>query len=194
MLTLALTSVALAAPPLDAVVLVRQGASTCAGAFVDAEGTVATAYHCVTAGGRPKITTRDGRDAVGTQTCGAAGDRVADGGVQGAHRAHQVGLAHVGRELARGVRAHARGRGGDGGHRVSVHRGRATPDGCAARAVPASTRDGGAPSAAGGRSCSAAPALLSRKFIHPASCSRETRRAGCARAGARPAPDDRGKP
>jgi hypothetical protein len=51
--------------PLDAVVLVLQGPATCAGAFVDESGTVATAYHCVANGGRPRVTTRDGREAVG---------------------------------------------------------------------------------------------------------------------------------
>jgi hypothetical protein len=65
MLLLALAPAALAAPPLDAVVLLRQGASTCAGAFVDADGTVATAYHCVASGGRPLVETRDGKEATG---------------------------------------------------------------------------------------------------------------------------------
>jgi hypothetical protein len=51
--------------PLDAVVLVEQGGATCAGAFVDDRGTVATAYHCVAHGGRPRVTTRDGRRAIG---------------------------------------------------------------------------------------------------------------------------------
>ncbi|MBW2253948.1 MAG: trypsin-like peptidase domain-containing protein [Deltaproteobacteria bacterium] len=51
--------------PLDAVVLVLQGPATCAGAFVDDAGTVVTAYHCIAHGGRPRVTTRDGRRAVG---------------------------------------------------------------------------------------------------------------------------------
>jgi len=51
--------------PLDAVVLLEQGSATCAGAFVDEKGTVATAYHCVAHGGRPRVTTRDGREAIG---------------------------------------------------------------------------------------------------------------------------------
>jgi len=51
--------------PLDAVVLILQGPATCAGAFVDDAGTVATAYHCIAQGGHPRITTRDGRRAVG---------------------------------------------------------------------------------------------------------------------------------
>lgn len=68
---LALFAVALAAEseppllPLSAVVLVEQGGATCAGAFVDASGAVATAYHCVAHGGRPRITTEDGRVAIG---------------------------------------------------------------------------------------------------------------------------------
>jgi hypothetical protein len=54
-----------AADALDAVVLMVQGSSTCAGALVDAQGTVVTAYHCVAPGGRPLVTTRDGMVAVG---------------------------------------------------------------------------------------------------------------------------------
>ncbi len=53
------------APLLDAVVIVRQGSGLCAGAFMDDQGHVATAYHCVSAGGRPEIELRDGRRAVG---------------------------------------------------------------------------------------------------------------------------------
>lgn len=59
---LALTA---SASPGDAVVLVLQGSATCAGAFIDAEGHVATAYHCVADGGHPLVRTRDGREAVG---------------------------------------------------------------------------------------------------------------------------------
>src|SRR5687767_6063523 len=72
-------AIAAAAEPvdawLDAVVLVHQGSTTCAGAFVAAEGRVVTAYHCVAAGGRPRITTRAGESAVGRV---AAVDRAAD--------------------------------------------------------------------------------------------------------------------
>ena len=53
------------APPNDAVVLVVQGGATCAGAFIDDQGTVVTAYHCVCSGGRPRVETRDGRVAIG---------------------------------------------------------------------------------------------------------------------------------
>lgn len=56
---------AVAAEPLDSVVFVEQGSSACAGALVDEQGTVLTAYHCVVSGGRPRITTRDGRVAIG---------------------------------------------------------------------------------------------------------------------------------
>lgn len=44
----------------DAVVLLHQGPAVCAGALVDADGTVATAYHCVARGGRPRALARDG--------------------------------------------------------------------------------------------------------------------------------------
>ncbi len=46
---------------LDAVVLLRVGASLCAGVVVDGEGTVATAYHCVATGLVPEVRWRDGR-------------------------------------------------------------------------------------------------------------------------------------
>ncbi|MFT4627612.1 MAG: hypothetical protein ACI8PZ_006299 [Myxococcota bacterium] len=61
-----LVGVALAAPSeaLDAVVLVQQGATMCAGAVVDPRGTVVTAYHCVATGGHPSVIARDGRRAV----------------------------------------------------------------------------------------------------------------------------------
>lgn len=49
----------------DPVVFVRQGSSACAGTFVNDQGLVLTAYHCVMSGGRPLITTRAGRRAVG---------------------------------------------------------------------------------------------------------------------------------
>lgn len=49
--------------PGAAVVLVRQGSSTCAGAFVDGHGRVVTAYHCVADGGPVVVQTRDGRRA-----------------------------------------------------------------------------------------------------------------------------------
>lgn len=60
-----LASLASASPLRDAVVFVEQGSSACAGTLIDAEGTVLTAYHCVTSGGRPRITTRGGDLAIG---------------------------------------------------------------------------------------------------------------------------------
>lgn len=53
--------VAGAADPASTVVLIRQGSSACAGTFVDGQGTVVTAYHCVADGGRARVQTRDGR-------------------------------------------------------------------------------------------------------------------------------------
>ena len=61
------------AVPLDAVVSVQLGESTCAGAFV-AEDRVITAYHCVASGGRAVVTTRDGLSA----TARVVGTSVAD--------------------------------------------------------------------------------------------------------------------
>ncbi|MCB9698258.1 MAG: trypsin-like peptidase domain-containing protein [Alphaproteobacteria bacterium] len=49
---------------LDAVVLLRQGRATCAGARV-APDRVLTAYHCVASGGHPGIEERDGTRTVG---------------------------------------------------------------------------------------------------------------------------------
>jgi hypothetical protein len=49
---------------LDAVVLLQQGSGTCAGVRLDPER-IATAYHCVAAGGRPLVTGRGGERAVG---------------------------------------------------------------------------------------------------------------------------------
>ncbi|MEN9786811.1 MAG: hypothetical protein RLZZ299_2075 [Pseudomonadota bacterium] len=51
---------------LDAVVLLRVGASLCAGVVVDPNGTVATAYHCVATGLVPEVRWRDGRVVEGT--------------------------------------------------------------------------------------------------------------------------------
>lgn len=50
---------------LDGVVLVQQGSTTCAGALIEPAGTVLTAYHCVAPGGRPAVTDRQGRRAIG---------------------------------------------------------------------------------------------------------------------------------
>ena len=50
---------------LDAVVLLETGPSLCAGVLVDDQGTVATAYHCVASGRRPRVTTRGGAEDIG---------------------------------------------------------------------------------------------------------------------------------
>lgn len=52
-------------PAVEAVVLVQQGSTSCAGVRISPEGDVATAYHCVAAGGRPRVTGRGGRSFVG---------------------------------------------------------------------------------------------------------------------------------
>ena len=65
MLTLAI-AVAAAAPvdrDLDAVVLLRQGSTTCAAVHLG-DGRIATAYHCVAPGGRPLLVARSGARAV----------------------------------------------------------------------------------------------------------------------------------
>ena len=62
---ISVVSAAPAADAMDAVVLLQTGNSSCAGAIVGATGRVATAYHCVASGGRPRITTRSGRRATG---------------------------------------------------------------------------------------------------------------------------------
>ena len=48
-------------PGLDHTVFVVQGSASCAGVLLDDGAVVATAYHCVAPGGRPRVTTRDGR-------------------------------------------------------------------------------------------------------------------------------------
>jgi hypothetical protein len=50
---------------LDAVVLLTTGPATCAGVLIDDEGTVATAYHCVATGIRPRVQLRSGKEARG---------------------------------------------------------------------------------------------------------------------------------
>jgi hypothetical protein len=54
-----------AADPASAVILLRQGSSTCAGALAQPDGTVITAYHCVADGGPVWVQLRDGRTATG---------------------------------------------------------------------------------------------------------------------------------
>ncbi|TVQ90044.1 MAG: serine protease [Deltaproteobacteria bacterium] len=52
--------------PGAAVVFLRQGATACAGSFIDGDGTILTSYHCVADGGRVRVETRDGRRGVAT--------------------------------------------------------------------------------------------------------------------------------
>ena len=78
-----LLSVALAAPVpdpepwLDAVVLLTTGASICAGVVVDGRGTVATAYHCVASGRRPRVETRGGPSGLGRLVAASPRDDLA---------------------------------------------------------------------------------------------------------------------
>ncbi|MCB9758768.1 MAG: trypsin-like peptidase domain-containing protein [Alphaproteobacteria bacterium] len=51
---------------LDSVVLLETGPAICAGVLIDEAGTVATAYHCVASGRRPRVEARDGAQARGT--------------------------------------------------------------------------------------------------------------------------------
>lgn len=61
---------------LDAVVWIEQGSAACAGVHVGG-GRVATAYHCVAPGGRPEVTTRGGKRAVGRVVAASSRDDLA---------------------------------------------------------------------------------------------------------------------
>ncbi|MBL8615429.1 MAG: trypsin-like peptidase domain-containing protein [Deltaproteobacteria bacterium] len=50
---------------LDSVVLLVTGPGWCSGAVIDAQGTIATAYHCVSGGQRPRVRLRDGTEHTG---------------------------------------------------------------------------------------------------------------------------------
>ncbi len=50
---------------LDAVVLLITGPAYCSGVLIDDRGTVATAYHCVASGLRPRVITRDNQEGKG---------------------------------------------------------------------------------------------------------------------------------
>ena len=50
---------------LDSVVLLVTGPAWCSGVLIDDQGTVATAYHCVSSGLRPRVETRDGEQFIG---------------------------------------------------------------------------------------------------------------------------------
>ena len=70
------------APPeldswLDAVVLLVTGPAWCSGVLIDDQGTVATAYHCVASGMRPRVRTRDGEQFVGKSIAWAPADDLA---------------------------------------------------------------------------------------------------------------------
>jgi hypothetical protein len=59
----------------DSVVLLTNGDAVCAGAFIDASGGIATAYHCIAKGGDIRIETRDGKIARGhTRSARASAD------------------------------------------------------------------------------------------------------------------------
>ena len=62
---------------LDSVVLLVIGPAWCTGVVVDEEGTVATAYHCVTSGRRPQVRTRDGERHKGRMVAASAKDDLA---------------------------------------------------------------------------------------------------------------------
>ena len=50
---------------LNSVVLLQIGPAWCSGVVIDAQGTVATAYHCVASGRKPKVILKDGRSYIG---------------------------------------------------------------------------------------------------------------------------------
>lgn len=50
---------------MGSVVMLVTGPGWCSGVIVDQEGTVATAYHCVASGRRPRVELEDGRSAIG---------------------------------------------------------------------------------------------------------------------------------
>lgn len=50
---------------LGSVVLLQIGPAWCSGVIIDDQGTVATAYHCVATGRKPKVILKDGRSFIG---------------------------------------------------------------------------------------------------------------------------------
>jgi len=62
---------------LDAVVLLTTGPGLCAGVLIDDTGRVATAYHCLASGRRPRVSTRDGTSAIGRVVATAPRDDLA---------------------------------------------------------------------------------------------------------------------
>jgi len=55
---------------LDSVVVLTTGGAFCAGVVIDEEGTIATAYHCIASGQRPRVETRGGLQATGRTLAG----------------------------------------------------------------------------------------------------------------------------
>lgn len=55
---------------LDSVVMLVTGPGWCSGVVVDEQGTVATAYHCIASGRRPRVELEDGRFAIGRAIAG----------------------------------------------------------------------------------------------------------------------------
>ncbi len=83
LLLLALTGVSPAADPdlVEAwgasVVRLDMAGASCAGVVIDDQGTVATAYHCVSGSRRPRVETRNGLRAKGRVTAASASDDLA---------------------------------------------------------------------------------------------------------------------
>ena len=85
MLFLALLPAAVAAPAdpgeierwLDSVVLLVTGPAWCSGVVIDEEGTVATAYHCITMGRRSEVRTRGGEKHIGRVIAASPDDDLA---------------------------------------------------------------------------------------------------------------------
>ena len=62
---------------LDAVVMLVTGPAWCSGVLIDDQGTVATAYHCVASGLKPRVYTRDGAKFTGESTAWRQSDDLA---------------------------------------------------------------------------------------------------------------------
>ena len=61
----------------EAVVLLVTGPAWCSGVLIDERGTVATAYHCVVSGLRPRVETRSGDQFIGRSVAWSARDDLA---------------------------------------------------------------------------------------------------------------------
>jgi hypothetical protein len=62
---------------LDAVVMLIIGPAWCSGVLIDDQGTVATAYHCVASGMRPRVHTREGEQYIGQSIAWSPSDDLA---------------------------------------------------------------------------------------------------------------------